>query len=255
MVSTSSAGMTRLSLTLQNSAIFLRWPSGIGRLAFRDRPVGAAQQDVGLDAQAQQLLHRVLRRLGLELAGRRDVRHQREMHEQRALAAELVAELADRFEEGQAFDVAYRAADLAQHEILVAVEIGGDEFLDRIGDVRDDLDGGAEILAAALAADHRRIDAPGGDAVAAPRGDAGVALVMAEIEIGLGAVIGDVDLAVLIGAHRPGIDVEIGVELAQPHLESARLQQRAERRCRKTFAKGGDHAAGDEDEPRHGPPI
>ncbi len=68
----------------------------------------------------------------------------------RALAAELVAELADRLEERQAFDVAHRAADLAQHEIL-AVEIGLDEFLDRVGDVRDDLHRGAEIFAAPLA--------------------------------------------------------------------------------------------------------
>ena len=72
------------------------------------------------------------------------------MHEQRALAAELVAELADRLEERQALDVADRAADLAEHEILV-VEIGLDEFLDRVGDVRDDLHRGAEIVAAPLA--------------------------------------------------------------------------------------------------------
>ena len=151
------------------------------------------------------------------------------MHEHRPLAAELVAELADRLEERQALDVADRAADLAQDEILVG-EIGRDEFLDRVGDVRDDLHRRAEIFAAPLAGDHGRIDAAGGDAVAAPRGDADIALVMAEIEIGLGAVIGDEDLAVLIGAHRAGIDIEIGVELAQPDLEAARLQQRAERR-------------------------
>ena len=73
--------------------------------------------------------------------------------------AELVAELADRFEERQALDVADRAADLAQHEILVA-EVGLDPFLDRVGDVRDDLDGGAEIVAAALLGDHVGIDLP-----------------------------------------------------------------------------------------------
>ena len=81
---------------------------------------------------------------------------------------------------------------------------------------------------------------------------AGEALVMAEIEIGLGAVVGDEHLAVLIGRHRAGIDVEIGVELAQADLVAARLQQRAERRRCETLAKGGDHAAGDEDVPRHG---
>ena len=176
------------------------------------------------------------------------------MHEQDALAAELVAELADRLEERQALDVADRAADLAEHEIL-AVEIGQDEFLDGVGDVRDDLHGRAEIFAAPLAADHRRIDPAGGDRIAAPRGDADIALVMAEIEIGLGAVVGDEDLAVLVGAHRAGIDVEVGIELAQPDLEPARLQQRAERRRRETLAERGDHAAGDEDEPRHGTSV
>src|SRR3954465_3260755 len=139
----------------------------------------------------------MLRRLGLELAGRRDPRHQGQMDEERALTAELIAELADRLEEGQALDVADRPADLAEHEILVA-EIGLDELLDRVGDVRNDLDGSPKILATPLAPDHGRIDPPGGDAVAAPRRDAGVALVMAEIEIGLGTVISDEDLAVLI---------------------------------------------------------
>ena len=78
---------------------------------------------------------------------------------------------------------------------------------------------------------------------------------MAEIEIGLGAVIGDEDLPVLVGAHRAGIDIEVGVELPEPDLEPARLQQRAQRRRRETLAERGDHAAGNEDEPRHGTPA
>ena len=40
-----------------------------------------------------------------------------------------------------------------------------DEFLDRVGDVRDDLDGGAEIVAAALAPITVGIDPAGGDIV------------------------------------------------------------------------------------------
>src|ERR1700693_2437213 len=101
------------------------------------------------------------------------------MREQHPLAAELVAELADRFEERQALDIADRAADLAQHEILIR-EVSGDELLDRVGDVRDHLHGGAKIFTAPLAADHGRVNAPGGDAVAFARGDTDVALVMAE---------------------------------------------------------------------------
>ena len=65
----------------------------------------------------------------------------------------------------------------------------------------------------------------------------GEALVMAEIEIGFRAVVGDEHLAVLVGRHGAGIDVDIGVELAQPDLIAARLQQRAERRGRETLAK------------------
>src|SRR5258707_10396693 len=45
----------------------------------------SADQDVGLDPDLHELPDRVLGRLGLELAGRRDERHQREVHEQRVL--------------------------------------------------------------------------------------------------------------------------------------------------------------------------
>src|ERR1700730_10534635 len=105
------------------------------------------------------------------------------MDEAHPLAAERVADLADRLEERQTLDVADRAADLAQDEILVG-QVGGDEFLDRVGDVRDYLQRRAEIFAAAFAANDGRIDAPGRDAVALARGDPDIALVMAEIEIG-----------------------------------------------------------------------
>ena len=110
-----------------------------------------------------------------------------------------------------------------EHEVEVVVAVA-DEILDRVGDVRDHLHGGAEIVAAPLLGDDVLIDAAGGDVVHALRRAAGEALVVAEVEIGLGAVVGDEHLAVLIGRHRPRIDVEIGIELAQPDLVAARLQ-------------------------------
>src|SRR3984893_491668 len=146
------------------------------------------------------------------------------MDEENALAAELVAELADRLEERQALDVADRAADFAKDEILVG-EIGLDELLDRVSDVGDDLDRRAQIFAAPFAADDRGVDPPGGDRIAAPRGNPDIALIVAEIEIGLGTVVGDEYLAVLVGAHRAGGDVQVGIELAPPDLEAAGLPQ------------------------------
>ena len=137
---------------------------------------------------------------------------------------------------GSDFDVADGAADLADDEVE-AVGVGEREFLDRVGDVRDDLDGRSEIVAAPLAGDDVAVDPARGDVVALERGDAGVALVMAEIEVGLGAVVGDVDLAMLVGAHRPRIDVQIGVELADSDLVAARLQERPEGRREQTFTE------------------
>src|SRR6185437_3571999 len=78
----------------------------LAALAFRQRAVAATEQNVRLDAEAEQLLDRMLRRLGLGLARGGYVGHQRQMDEERALAAELVAELTDRLEERQALDVA-----------------------------------------------------------------------------------------------------------------------------------------------------
>jgi hypothetical protein len=86
----------------------------LAALAIGQRLLAAAQQHVGLDADAAQFLHRVLGRLGLQLARGRDVRHQGEVHEHRHVLAALDAQLADGFEERQRFDVADGAADLDQ---------------------------------------------------------------------------------------------------------------------------------------------
>ncbi len=118
--------------------------------------------------------------------------------------------------------------------------------------MRNHLDGGAEIVAAPLALDDVLVDA----AVvmlspwfADPPCEA---LVVPEIQVGLGTVIGDEHFAVLIRRHRPRIDVQIGIELLDPGAISTRLEQRRESGCSDAFSKGGDHAAGDEYVSRHG---
>ena len=146
----------RFSRTLQNSAILLRSPAGsAGR---------SGTADVGLDADRAQFLDRMLRRLGLELAGASECRQQGQMDIDGVVARQVVADLPDRLEERQALDVADRAADLDQHEIEAVVAVAH-EFLDGVGDVRDDLDGGAEIVAAPLFGDDVLINAAGGDVV------------------------------------------------------------------------------------------
>src|SRR5262245_20079406 len=110
----------------------------------RDEPVGAAQQDVRLNADGAQVAYRVLRRLGLQLAGGADVRHQRQVHEDRVGPSDLEAELPDRLQERQRLDVADRSADLDDLDVHPLADLP-DALLDLVGDVRDDLDGAAEI--------------------------------------------------------------------------------------------------------------
>src|SRR3546814_20765362 len=70
-----------------------------------------------LDADAAQLVDRMLGRLGLQLTGVADVRHKREVKEHAVATADIDRELTDRLQEGQGLDVADCAADLADHEI------------------------------------------------------------------------------------------------------------------------------------------
>ena len=60
---------------------------------------------------------------------------------------------------------------------------------------------------------------------------------MAKVEVGLGTVFGDVDLAVLVGTHRAGVNVDVGVELLRGDLQPARLQKAAKRRGSYALAK------------------
>jgi len=69
-------------------------------------------------------------------------------------------------------------------------------------------------------------------------------LVMTQIQIGLGAVIGHEHLAVLQGAHGARVHVHIGIQFLAGHLQAAALQKPTQRCSSNAFAQTGDHAAG-----------
>ncbi len=204
-----------------------------------------------MNAQRLQFLDRMLRRLGLQLAGCGNIRHQRQMDIDGGAARQVVAELADRLHEGHGLDVAHGAADFADHEIVVFIAVD-DEILDLVRDVGNDLHGRAEIVAAAFLVDDVLVDPARGDVVGLGRRTPGEALVVAEVEVGLRAVVGDEHLAVLRRAHRARIDIEIGVQFAQANTVTPCLQQCSESCGRNALAKRRDHAASDEYVSRHG---
>ena len=217
-----------------------------------DRMIGAQHDHVGLDTDATQLLDRVLGRLGLELTGGREGGQQRDVDVQHVGPADVLAHLADGFEERQRFDVADGAADLDDHDVRVAVARDPrDALLDLVRDVGDDLDRPAEVVAATLLGDDRLVDAPGRDVAQLGQVRVDEAFVVAQVQVGLGAVVGDEDLAVLVRGHRPGVDVDVGVQLEDGDPQAPCLEDPPDAGGSDAFAETARDAAGHEDILRH----
>ena len=194
------------------------------QLAPRLRPKGlsgAHDQEAGAQPRRLELAHRVLGRLGLELTRARNAGDERHVDAER-LAPLAIAELAHGLQEGEALNVADGAADLYDAEVL-PLQIVLEAILNRVGHMGHDLHRRPEIVPLALASEDAGVNAAGRHAVALARRHTSEALVVAEIQIGLGPVIGDEDLPVLEGVHRPGVNVEIRIKLAQPHRVAAGL--------------------------------
>ena len=119
-----------------------------------------------------------------------------------------------------------------------------DAIFDFVRDMRDDLNGFAEIFSFALIVEHRLIHLPTGQIVQASQLDVGESFVMAEVQVGFRAVIQHIHFAVLIRTHRAGIHVEIRIKFLQRDLEAAIFEQCAERGRRQAFAQRTHHAAG-----------
>ena len=148
--------------------------------------------------------------------------------------ADVFAHLADGLEERQRLDVSDRAAYLDDDHVRAAVAGETlDPFLDLVRDVGDDLDGAAQIVAAALFADDGLVDAAGRDVGELREVLVDEPLVVPQIQVRLGAVVGDEDFTVLVGRHRPGVDVDVRIELQDGDGKATGLEEPAD-------AGGGD---------------
>ncbi len=186
--------------------------------------LAAADEEVGLDADGAKLGCTVLGGFGFQLAGGLDVGDEGDVDVDGVGGARFEAKLAQGFEEGERLDVADGAADFDDADVDV-FRAGADTGFDLVGDVGDDLNGFAEVVAASLFGDDGFVDLSGGEVVLTGEAGVGEPLVVAEVEVGLRAVVGDVDFAVLVGGHRAGVDVDVGVEFEVVDLEAAGLDE------------------------------
>ena len=175
------------------------------------------------------------------------------MNEETVFSADLQRDLPNRLQKGLRFNIADGAADFRYHDI--GIRLFADavyEVLDFICDMGNDLNGGAEIFAAALFVQNIPIHLS--------RGEIGIfiqifvdkTLIVPKVQVGFRAVLRDIDLAVLIRAHRARVNIDIRVKLLCGDLEAFCLEQSSERGRRDAFSKPGDNAAGYENIFCHG---
>ena len=96
-------------------------------------------------------------------------------------------------------------------------------------DVWDDLDGLAEVVAAAFLVDNSLIYAAGGYVVGSCGVDVGESFVVAEVEVGFMAVDGHIAFAVFVWVECAGVDIYVWVKLLYCHSVSAGDEQICER--------------------------
>src|SRR5690606_22727208 len=138
------------------------------------------------------------------------------------------------------------AADLGDDDVDLRTGHGPDPVLDLVGDVWDHLDGVAQVVAAPLLGDDAGVDLTGGHVGRPDQVDVEEALIVADVEVGLGAVVGDEDLPVLEGVHGSRIDVQVRIQLLHGDPQTACREQIAQTGCSEPLAQGRYDAPGDE---------
>ena len=147
---------------------------------------------------------------------------------------------------GKRFDIADSAADFDDDD----VDTFGDAFdaaLDFVGDVRNDLDRFAEVVAATLFGENGFVDTAGSPVIVASKLGVGEAFVVAKVEVGLRTVFGNENFAVLVGAHGAGIDIQVRIAFLNGDLETTTFEETTDRGSCNALTKRGNNTAGNKD--------
>ncbi|CAB4906913.1 unannotated protein [freshwater metagenome] len=102
----------------------------------------------------------------------------------------------------------------------------------------DHLDGVTEVLAAALLGDDLRVNLTGGHVCRLRQIDSEKPLVVADIEVCFGPVIGNEHFTMLERVHGARIDVEVGVEFLHHDAQTASCEQVAQTGRGEAFSEG-----------------
>ena len=171
----------------------------------------AQDDDVGLDSLLLQVFHRVLCRLGFQFLRRSQIGYISQVNTA-AVSAQLPFELAHRLYIRQALNVAHRAANLRDDEVVVTrlpEQLNLMFYL--VGDMGHHLHGLAQVIASALFLDDILVDTPRSDIVRAMGAHIQEALVVPQVQVRLVPVFRYVAFPMLIRVERTRVHVNVRV--------------------------------------------
>ena len=206
-----------------------------------------AYQDIRLDTDTAKLLYAVLGRLGLQLTGSRNIRHQGNMDVEHIVPAYFLLHLADSLHKWQGLDITYSTTDFGNNHIgTITSSYIIDTLLDFIGNMRNNLYSLAQIIATALLVENIPVYLAGGDIGALGQVDVDETLIVAQIQIGFCTIIGNKNLAVLIWAHGAWVNIDIWIKLLNSNLDTTILQQTSQGSSSNALAQRRNYTAGNE---------
>ncbi len=164
------------------------------------------------------------------------------MHKQRVFAAKLQSNLPDGFQKGQTLNITNSSTDFHYAKVH---PFGGqrDPSFNLVCDVRNYLNGSTTVLAATFTLQNIPVNLSRRHAVVFGHDCRGKALVMAEVKVSFGAIISDKHLSMLQRIHQSWIQIQVGVQLHQGHLQAPSLHDSGYGCCADAFSYRGNNSA------------
>ena len=206
--------------------------------------LAAAYQNIWSNADTAQLLNAMLGRFCFQFARRADVGNQRHMDVQHVVFAYILFHLADSFQKGKTFNIAYRTADFGNNKIGIVI-VTDTEYpgLDLISNMGNDLHRTAQVIAPAFFRNDGLVDFTGGHIGTLGQVDIYKTFIMTQVQVRFRSVIRHKHFAVLIRAHGSRIDIDIRIKFLYRNLIAPALQQTPQGSCRNPLTQRRNHAA------------
>ncbi|CAB4622013.1 unannotated protein [freshwater metagenome] len=173
----------------------------------------ATHNDVGLNSSRTKFGHTVLSGLRLLLTTRPNKGHQSDMEITHIVASGFIAKLANRLEERQNLNVAYRATHFGNHDVCIFSSYTTNPPFDFVGDVRNNLHSLSEIVATALCGQHSLINRTSCRIGTARQVLVDKSLVVTQVEVSFSAIIGHKYFSVFKRIHGAGVNIDVGIKL------------------------------------------